>query len=72
MGAYHLALVSRKKKWVDITGKKWMVAVLDASKWKAIQVRRTICSSDVQVVQGCPSRCVSEVSLEVQKDGPQW
>ena len=48
MGAYHLALVSRKKKWVDITGKKWMVAVLDASKWNAIQVRRAICSSDVQ------------------------
>jgi len=48
MGLYHLVLVARKKRWVEITGKKWMVAVLDVSKWKAIQDRRSVCSSDVQ------------------------
>ena len=48
MGSYHLVLVTRKNRWVEITGKKRMVAVLDVSKWKTIQDRRAICSSDVQ------------------------
>lgn len=43
-----LALVTRKKKWEEVTGKKWMVAVVPISKWKEIQKRREICSSDAQ------------------------
>ena len=45
---HRLVLVTRKKKWEEVTGKKWMVAVLPVSKWKEIQARRKIFSSDAQ------------------------
>jgi len=43
---HRLVLVTRKKKWEEVTGKKWMVAVLPVSKWKEIQSKRKICTSD--------------------------
>jgi len=46
--SHRLVLVTRKKKWEEVSGRKWMVAVVPIPKWKVIQKRRGICSSDAQ------------------------